>query len=129
MSWQKYMPWFKIIKLFMFGLKFLTKYFEDIRHHHTCFVYQIYTWYINLYTHYIHSSSFEPKIWWRCTIVFTTRPFQDFDEIKRKFSFIMFDIKLFKNSNFNICFFFQNLFKCYKWKHDLEAYSRIYSWK
>ncbi len=29
-------------------------------------------------------------------------------------------------SNFNICFLFQNLFKCYNWKHDLKAYSIIY---
>jgi len=32
-----------------------------------------------------------------------------------------------RNSKFNIHFFFQNLFKCYKWKDDFKAYSIIYS--
>jgi hypothetical protein len=30
------------------------------------------------------------------------------------------------NSNFNIHFPFHNLFKCYKWKHDFEAYPIMY---
>jgi hypothetical protein len=36
---------------------------------------------------------------------------------------------IFLNSNFNMHFLYQDLFKCYKWKHNLEAYSIIYWWK
>jgi hypothetical protein len=32
-----------------------------------------------------------------------------------------------ENSNFNIHFLFQNVFKCYKWKYDLKVYSVMYS--
>jgi hypothetical protein len=30
------------------------------------------------------------------------------------------------NSNFNIHFLFQNLIRCYKWKHDFEDYLIMY---
>jgi hypothetical protein len=35
-------------------------------------------------------------------------------------------MELFRNFKFWCMSFFQNLFKCYKWKHDLEAYSIMY---
>jgi len=44
----------------------------------------------------------------------------------KSLSLLCLEWKLFKNSNFNILFFLQNLFKCYKWKNDLEAYSIMY---
>ncbi len=96
---------------------FLTKYFEDIHHHHICFMNYIYTWYNNVYTHYInqcmHSSRFEPKTSWRCTKVFTTKPLQEIDNIHIRFSFIIFNMKLFKKfklqHNFSFSKFIQML--------------------
>ncbi len=81
-------------------LDFLNKIFWRYSlHHHTCFVYHIYTWYINVYTHYVHwcthSLRVQPQTSCKCTKVFTTKPLQFFDKIKRKFNFVIFDMKLF----------------------------------
>jgi len=45
---------------------------------------------------------------------------------EEKFKFIMFGMKTFRKFKFQQMFFFENLFKCYKWKHDLEVYSIMY---
>jgi hypothetical protein len=85
----------------------------------------IYIVYINAHIH----QGFEPKNSGRCTKVLTTKSFQDFNIKEKKINLISLAWNCFKNSNFNILFFFQNLFKCYKWKHDLENYFIMYSKK
>jgi hypothetical protein len=52
--------------------------------------------YINAHIH----QSFEPKTSWTCTKVFTTKPLHDFDKIKIKFNFIIFEMNLFKKFKF-----------------------------
>jgi hypothetical protein len=73
---------------------FLTKYWpSSYMFWYTIFIHDN----INVYTHYIHIcvnlSKFEPKISWRSTKAFNTKPLQNFDEIKRKFNFIIFNMK------------------------------------
>jgi hypothetical protein len=75
------------------------------------FVYHIDTWYINVYRHYIHecthSSRFKPKTSWRCTKAFTTKPLHDFDDFFKKLTLLSLTWNYWKNSNFNIQFFFK----------------------
>jgi len=44
----------------------------------------------------------------------------------KKFNLLCLAWNCLENSNFKICFLFQNILKYYKWKHGLEAYSILY---
>jgi len=61
------------------------------------------------------------------TKVLTAKPLHNFINKEEKFNFVVFSMKLFRKLKIkNLCFLFQNLFKCYKWKHNIEDYSIIY---
>jgi hypothetical protein len=80
------------------------------------FVNYISTKYINAPIH----QGLNPKTSWKHTKVLTTKPLQNFINKGKKKSLLCLAWHCLKNSNFKIHFFFQNLFKCYKWKHDLK---------
>ncbi len=62
---------------------------------HIPYLYMIHQCIYTLHTLMHALSRFELKTTWRCTKVFTTKPLQNFDKIKRKFNFIIFNIKIF----------------------------------
>jgi hypothetical protein len=75
--------------------------------------------YINACIH----SMFEPKTSWKCIKVLPTKSLQNFNNTIKSLSLLCLAWNYWNNSNFNIRFCFQNWFKCFKWKHDLETYS------
>jgi hypothetical protein len=69
-----------------------------------------------------HSSRFEPKISWRCTRSSPPNHFKTLMKWKEGWTLLFVTWNYLKFLNFNRHFLFQNLLKCYKWKHDFEAY-------
>jgi hypothetical protein len=110
---------------FIYLFKLLTKGFGTIY----MFVYGICKWW-SIYIHitFINASIHQGLNPWKCIILLITKSIQNFHKIKDFFFIVLCSpSKNLWNSHFNISFLFQNLFKCYKWKHDIEVHSIMYS--
>jgi hypothetical protein len=99
--------------------KFFNNFFFDAIHHYT----QVHILHLYMIHWCTHSSRFEFKTSWNHAKVLITKPLQNLIN-KEDFYYyyvwhgIVWEIQILTY------FFFQNLFKYYKWKHNLEAYSK-----
>jgi hypothetical protein len=90
------------------------------------FVYYTF-FYLSMYIHNIYINvhihqSLKPKPHGDAPKILTAKPLQDFNIKEKIWISLCSTWNCLGNSNFNIHFFFQNLFKCYKWKHEFETY-------